>query len=189
MPDPHDDFDLEEDAQPRQALPKSTIVSLVVVLLLGVGFLAGILVLGKQKPEPPPPEEEDVDPTEMEGSLLSASGSIIGDLLKRGERALKQGRWVEPPGANVLDFVKEIDKLAPGNSLAKDLARRTYAAIKATADAAYAAQDWPRAARFYRQLVRFAPSDLWASDRLAEVDKLAKGAPPPPPGPPAPPGG
>ena len=186
MPDPYLDS-LEDDAPPRQGMPKSTIAALVVVVVLGGGFLGGILLFGGSPPKPLPPPEEDVDPTQMEGALLSASGSIIGDLLRRTERALKQGRLVEPPGANVRDFINEINKLAPGNALAKDIERRTHARLMTLGDSAYDAQEWARARQLYSQLVRFAPSDTRAVDRLAEVDKLAKGAPPPaPPAPPAP---
>ena len=185
MPDPLLD-DLEDDAPPRQAVPKSTIAALVVVFVLGGGFLAGILLFSGKPPKPLPPPQEDVEPTQMEGALLSASGSIIGDLLRRGERALKQGRLVEPPGANVRDFINEINKLAPGNALAKEMEQRGHARLTTLGNAAFERQDWALAEQLYTQLVRFAPSDVRAVDRLAEVKKYAAGAPPPPPAPPGP---
>ena len=184
MPDPAN-LDLDDaEGPPSQGPSKSTIIALVAVLLLGGAFVVALVAFGGGAEPPPVFEEEEVDPTEMEGSLLSASGSIIGDLLRRGERAMQQGRYTAPPGANVRDFIKEVDRLNPGNPLAKDLERRAHDTLAKAGDEAYQGQQWERAATVYRELVRFTPADRAAVDRLASVEAALKGSPPAPEAPP-----
>jgi len=179
MPNPsHDDpFDDLDDA-PSQGVPKSTVIALAAVLVLGGGFIGLLLAFGgKEAPEPVVEEEED--PADMEGSLLSSSGSIVGDLLRRGERALNQGRYTDPPGANVRAFLKEIRRLNPSNPLATDLEKRAHDRLAKAGERAIAAQQWDRAVTLYRELVKFTPADHNAVKRLGEVRIAQKGGPPP----------
>jgi tetratricopeptide (TPR) repeat protein len=89
---------------------------------------------------------------------------------KKLDNAQKEGILLPPPDDyNVLYFLNKILHIDPANSYALDARNKMAESIRASADLAYAKEDWLEAEKQYKNLALIFTDDIAINERLADI--------------------
>lgn len=98
--------------------------------------------------------------------------------VRQAQQAFDDGRYVEPPGNNVVELARKALEMDPSNQPARDLMARAASAYENQARLAIARNDTAQALEMYRRLFSLFPD---RGDYMTQIEALQKPAPAPVP--------
>lgn len=125
------------------------------------------------RPEPEPQNPPFQSPAQ--GSSVEENDPLKA-LSAKAHQAYQQGRYIEPPGDNVVDYTSEILRSDPGNSYARELRSEAAAQVESQVQQAISGGNLAAAKRLCRMLVEHFPDNAEYRNALKGLDVVEQQA-------------